>query len=81
MEPNINPDLTHDVDLTLPLLRDIGWFPDLDDDSIPDGQDNCANVPNPDQADSNHNGIGDQCEARTVGKSNRHGAARIVKAH
>ena len=25
MEPNINPDLPHDVDLTLPLLQDIGW--------------------------------------------------------
>ena len=81
MEPNISPDLTHDVDLTLPVLRDIGWFPDLDDDSIPDGQDNCANVPNADQADSNHNGVGDPCEARAVGKSTRHGAARIVKAH
>jgi len=25
MEPNINPDLPHDVDLTLPLLIDLGW--------------------------------------------------------
>ena len=32
MEPNLNPDLPHAVDLTLPLLRDLGWrsdtFPD-----------------------------------------------------
>ena len=27
MEPFINGDLTHGLDLTLPLLRDIGWFP------------------------------------------------------
>jgi len=26
MEPFISPDLTHGLDLTLPLLRDIGWF-------------------------------------------------------
>jgi PA domain len=26
MEPNINSDLTHNVDLTLPLLWDIGWI-------------------------------------------------------
>jgi hypothetical protein len=26
MEPNLSSDLSHDVDLTLPLLRDIGWF-------------------------------------------------------
>ena len=30
MEPFINPDLTHGTDLTLPLLRDIGWFPESD---------------------------------------------------
>jgi uncharacterized repeat protein (TIGR01451 family) len=27
MEPNINGDLTHSLDLTPVLLRDIGWFP------------------------------------------------------
>ena len=43
MEPNINGDLTHNVappsDLTLPLLRDVGWFPDADLDGVPDGSD------------------------------------------
>jgi hypothetical protein len=29
MEPNISSDGTHDVDLTLPALRDIGWYQDL----------------------------------------------------
>ena len=28
MEPNLSSDLQHNVDLTLPLLRDIGWFAD-----------------------------------------------------
>jgi hypothetical protein len=30
MEPFINPDLPHATDLTLPLLRDIGWFPEIE---------------------------------------------------
>src|SRR5262249_26471662 len=38
MEPAINPDLTHNLtppdDLTLPLMRDIGWFPDADTDGV-----------------------------------------------
>lgn len=29
MEPNVSSDLTHGVDLTLPALRDIGWYPDI----------------------------------------------------
>jgi hypothetical protein len=40
MEPAINGDLTHSVsppeDLTLPLLRDVGWFPDSNLNGIPD---------------------------------------------
>jgi hypothetical protein len=40
MEPAINADLTHSVmppeDLTLSLLRDVGWFADADLDGIPD---------------------------------------------
>ena len=81
MEPNINGDLPLDsVDLTLPVLQDIGWFPDLDLDGVPDDQDNCKNVANPDQADVNHNGIGDPCE-RFIPKSPRHGAPRGVKTH
>jgi hypothetical protein len=45
MEPNINGDLTHNVkppsDLTLPLLRDIGWYPDADLDLVSDEVDAC----------------------------------------
>ncbi|HEV2826137.1 MAG TPA: PA domain-containing protein [Pyrinomonadaceae bacterium] len=43
MEPAINPDLTHNLkapdDLTLELLRDVGWFPDADLDGLADGDD------------------------------------------
>lgn len=43
MEPAINPDLTHSVkppeDLTLNLLRDIGWFADADLDGLADDAD------------------------------------------
>ncbi len=42
MEPAINPDLTHEVippyDLTLPLMRDIGWFADANLDGTPDAR-------------------------------------------
>ncbi len=42
--------------------------PDGDGDGIPDTHDNCPNVSNPDQADSNGNGVGDACdEADPVG--------------
>lgn len=43
MEPAINGDLTHNVkapdDLTLELLRDVGWFADADLDGVADGND------------------------------------------
>jgi cysteine-rich repeat protein len=35
---------------------------DTDKDGICDNVDNCPTVPNPNQQDSNHNGIGDACE-------------------
>ena len=35
---------------------------DLDGDGVPDSVDNCPNTPNPDQADSDTDGIGDACE-------------------
>jgi hypothetical protein len=45
MEPAINPDLTHNVkapqDLTLELLRDVGWFPDADLEGLADDLDQC----------------------------------------
>ena len=46
MEPSINVDLTQSVkppqDMTLPLMRDIGWYPDADLDMVSDaGDDQC----------------------------------------
>lgn len=35
MEPNLSDDLPHEVDLTLPLLRDIGWKSDDDPGTDP----------------------------------------------
>jgi hypothetical protein len=47
MEPAINSDLTHNVqppyDMTLPLLRDVGWFADADNDGIANDVDCEAN--------------------------------------
>ncbi|MCL7489579.1 MAG: thrombospondin type 3 repeat-containing protein [Desulfobulbaceae bacterium] len=35
---------------------------DADGDGVPDETDNCPDIPNPDQYDSNNNGIGDACD-------------------
>jgi hypothetical protein len=40
--------------------------PDRDRDGIPDFQDNCPDVPNPDQTDIDQNGIGDACQTTPV---------------
>jgi len=39
---------------------------DRDGDGIPDDVDNCPDVPNPDQLDSNGNGIGDACDTNVA---------------
>jgi hypothetical protein len=65
MEPNINNDLTHQVsgvDLTLALMRDVGWFPDTDVDGLANANDNCPNDQNVDQADLDHDNLGDVCD-------------------
>ncbi|HZN02582.1 MAG TPA: PA domain-containing protein [Candidatus Polarisedimenticolia bacterium] len=65
MEPAINGDLTHNVsgvDLTLALMRDIGWFPDADVEGIADADDNCPDIANADQADNDLDNLGDVCD-------------------
>jgi hypothetical protein len=40
--------------------------PDRDKDGVPDFKDNCPDKSNPDQADLDHNGIGDACQPGPV---------------
>jgi thrombospondin type 3 repeat protein len=40
---------------------------DADNDGVPDGSDNCPNTFNPNQADSDGNGVGDACQAPASG--------------
>ena len=63
-------DMTRDVDETCTLGSCASGFsclmevcvPDADGDKIPDSEDNCMLVSNPDQTDSDDDGIGDLCE-------------------
>jgi hypothetical protein len=49
MEPAINGDLTNNLDLTIPLFRDIGWLPDMVDvpSAGPSARVALASRPNP----------------------------------
>jgi len=44
-----------------------GGVPDTDADSVPDAWDNCPDNYNPDQADSDNDGLGDVCDTVFVG--------------
>ncbi|MCH7878574.1 MAG: thrombospondin type 3 repeat-containing protein [candidate division Zixibacteria bacterium] len=55
-------------------------FKDFDGDGVADQNDNCPTVPNPDQLDSNDNGIGDACDGccDTAGDANNSGGVNIA---
>jgi hypothetical protein len=55
MEPAINADLPHGVDLTLQQMTDIGWF--SDGDGVPDGLDSCIG------SDTNATVVIDGCDS------------------
>lgn len=40
---------------------------DVDGDGVPNASDNCPSIANPDQADSDHDGIGDACDPTSQG--------------
>ncbi|HEY0155881.1 MAG TPA: PA domain-containing protein [Thermoanaerobaculia bacterium] len=67
MEPSINGDLTHSLnppeDLTMPLMRDVGWFADADVDGVENSADNCPNAANGNQANYDGDAQGDVCDA------------------
>lgn len=50
----------------LAQLRIAYSIADQDGDGVGDSVDNCVSVPNPDQADSNNDGVGDVCNAVVV---------------
>jgi hypothetical protein len=52
--------------------------PDDDGDGVINMLDNCPFVPNPDQADANHNGIGDACEVQPTLRCITHKAGDVI---
>lgn len=44
------------------MLVFLAALDDIDDDGVPDTNDNCVNAPNPDQADGDGDGVGDVCD-------------------
>ncbi len=63
-----------DQDTTLTATFVADW----DGDGVPDLQDNCWTTPNPDQQDSDGNGLGDACQGQVCGTFGGEPTARIA---
>jgi hypothetical protein len=50
------------VGLSGTTIQAFALVPDGDDDDVPDGSDNCPNISNPDQTDTDGDGVGDPCD-------------------
>ncbi len=77
---NDNPD---NLDETILDIFNLEIYPayDLDNDCILTSEDNCPDVYNPDQLDSDQNGIGDACEFTYMcGDTNDDGAVNVSDA-
>ena len=51
---------------------------DDDGDGIPNGQDNCPAIPNPDQSDADGDGVGDVCEDSPVPSVSKWGLVSVA---
>ncbi|HEX9758169.1 MAG TPA: FG-GAP-like repeat-containing protein [Nitrospiria bacterium] len=69
---NVSPNFTGSYSTPLPANTETvvkitpkgsaGGVTDIDGDGVPDREDNCPNLPNPDQSDENGDGDGDVCD-------------------
>ena len=72
MPVGVIPDAQFDYDNVLLRASTEGGSSDLDGDGVPDGEDNCPAIANPNQADADGDGIGDACDD-TVGEGDLDG--------
>lgn len=59
-------DTRQDKQSELNLQQALSMSPDADGDGVPNLKDNCPLLANPDQLDTNHDGVGDACSGLTA---------------